>query len=391
MKAPRVRKHRRALVEPKPSDCLPPSASRPGLVTLREATPEDNAGLLALTRATPMDGVIPLRIDRAPDFFRLLNLRGDGKVIVATHSGRPVGCISVASRPVFVSGKVERVGYVGDLKVHPSFTGSRVVLRLIRTLQDDLLNRDFDLLFTVTAAGNRKATSLLQGRLGTPRWWPMGEFRVYELLPSPVPWGSRRYEVGPAEPNDLHRLVTLINDFNRSFQFAPPVTEEQIRHDFLRSGEDPFARILVARSDGQIVASVSLFDTGGVKSNVLIDLPPLLKICFTVLRAVSGVVPLLHVPRIGEPIRLLYLRHPAHAQGHRKALRALFRRAQREAFRGRYAFLVFGVHERDPLRVIVRSMPKFTFVSQAFVMSLHDRPGMKDLAAGVPMEDFALV
>ncbi len=53
------------------------------MIEIREATREDNAGLLELTRLTPMDGLISPRIDRAPDFFRLPELCGEGKIFVA--------------------------------------------------------------------------------------------------------------------------------------------------------------------------------------------------------------------------------------------------------------------------------------------------------------------
>ena len=91
------------------------------MISIQEATLNDNLELLALTQATPMNGVISLRIDRSPAFFQLLKLRGTGKVFIARADGRIVGCISVAYRSVFVDGKPQRDGYVGDLKVHPSF------------------------------------------------------------------------------------------------------------------------------------------------------------------------------------------------------------------------------------------------------------------------------
>ena len=367
-----------------------PSSNRSVPVTLRVALPEDTAGLLELTRATPMDGAIPLRTDREPEFSRLPRLRGDEKVIVATHKGRVVGSISAASAPAFVSGNVETVGYPADLKVHPSFSGSRLVLRLLQTMREDLADRGYDLLFTVVAAGNDRATSLLQGRMGTPLFCPTGRFRVHGLLPTPFQRGSGRYEIGPPEPNEIPRAVTLINDFNRSFQFAPYVTAERLQPR-LEGWVPPLSRILVARSGGRIVASVSLLDTDGVKSNVLMGLPLDLKVCVAGLRALNRVVPQMRTPRIGEPLPLLYLRHLAHEPRHAEALRALVQVARHTAFQERYAFLVLGIHERDPLRAVVRGIPRLSFVSEGFAMSLRGRPEIEQIAAGIPAEDFALV
>jgi len=356
-------------------------------VIVREASSEDNAGLLELTRATPMSGAIPLRIDRGANFFRLVNMRGEGKVFVATLRGRVVGCISAAVRNAFVQGKPQTIGYIGDVKVHPSLAGSRVVLRLIAALREDLVRRNVDLLFAVIAAGNRQALSLMEGRLGTPNWQPMGSFRVYEVLPSPFPRRSSSYDVDLLRPQEARSLVALVNRFNRDYQFGPVVESEGPGAD----ADSPFARTLVARLGQEVVASVTAFDASEAKSNVLVALPPLLKLALAALAPVRLILPGLRVPRVGEPLRLLYLRHPACEPGHVAALHALVQRARFEAYRRRYSFVAFGVHERDRLCDLVRGLPKFVFVSRAFATSLLGGHDLQAVAAGIPMEDFALV
>ena len=126
------------------ASALSPTAGEPGAaeadaakgrIEVRAATEADNDALLALTRATPMTGSIWLRIDRDPDFFRLLRLRGEGVVFVAARGREVLACISGSLRTAYVSGKPETVGYVGDMKVHPRFAGSRLVLRVIRALE----------------------------------------------------------------------------------------------------------------------------------------------------------------------------------------------------------------------------------------------------------------
>ena len=357
-------------------------------IVIREASAEDNAGLLALTDATPMLGTVSLRIDRGPDFFRLLKVRGKTKVFVATHRDRIIGCISATVRLAFVTGVPQRIGYIGDVKVHPTFAGSRVVLRLISATREYLVQRNVDLLFAVIAAGNRHALSLMEGRLRTPVWRPIGSFRVYELLPSPVSRRSRLYEIGEAHSNEHEFIANFVNRFNRDYEFGPVVAEPW--RDADASNADMSTKTLVARISGRIVACLTTFDTSDVKSNVVVGLPLALKAVLAALYPVRLILPHFRVPSIGEPLRLLYLRHLAH-EGHESALRALVQRARYEAYRGRYSFAVLGLHERDPLDVIVRGLPKFVFVSHAFATSLMKRQDLERIAAGIPMEDYSLV
>jgi predicted N-acetyltransferase YhbS len=118
-------------------------------IEIREVGETDNEALLALTRSTPMAGSISLRIDRDPDFFALLRLRGEEKVFVAVQGCEVIGCISAALRTAYISGVPETVAYVGDMKVHPRFSGTRVALRLIQTLEAHLRSVGIDLCFSV--------------------------------------------------------------------------------------------------------------------------------------------------------------------------------------------------------------------------------------------------
>ena len=362
------------------------------MVTVREAATKDNRDLLALTRSTPMEGVIRLRIDREPDFFRLLNMRGQGKVFVAIVDQSVVGCISVAYRCVFVHGRAQRIGYIGDLKVHPSFAGSRVVLRLMQTLFDYTLRQDVDLYFCVIASGNERTFSLLQGRFGIPKFEPVGKFVVYEILPSPIRTSKKFYEIAEADEDDIDEVCALVNEYNKSYQFAPLVTEGEL-HSFTDSAasESPM-RMFIARNDGMIRATVCSFDADHVKKNVVISMPVILRLAVNALQFSNKIVPFFAVPTIGKAVRMFYLRNVAFQHGYQDALRMLLQTVRNEAFHQKYSFVAIGIHERDPLKFLVRGLLRFTFVSHGFAASLrNDRDSLAKIVSGIPMEDYALV
>src|ERR1022692_1257280 len=144
------------------ADLVVPSAPRAlrDRIEIRPAGEADNEGLLALTRITPMAGTISLRIDRDPDFFALLRLRGTSKVFVAARGRQVIGCLSVALRTAYISGAPETIAYIGDMKVHPSFSGSLVAVRLVKALEADMRRTGIDLGFCVVANGNHRVMPL---------------------------------------------------------------------------------------------------------------------------------------------------------------------------------------------------------------------------------------
>ncbi len=359
-------------------------------VEIREAHEADNEALLALTRATPMEGTISLRIDRDPDFFALLRLRGASRVFVAARGREVVGCISAALRTVYVGGTPETIAYVGDMKVHPKFSGSRVAVRVIKALEADLRSNGIDVCFSVAAEGNRRAMPLFEGRLGIPRWIPLGRFLVDEFLPTPFRGRSKHYRIETAQPADLPAVASLLDRFHRSRQFAPQLAEREIADTISAGGT------FVAHQGRQIVATLTVSDMGPMKRNVLLDAPRAIKGSLSLLRFATAplrfaTVPGFIVPRIGDALRLLSVRHAACDAGHQPALATLLRRARAEALRRRFTCLALGLHEHDPLRSLVRGIPRFTFTSLAFATSLGSAGRLKELAQGIPFEDYALV
>jgi predicted N-acetyltransferase YhbS len=376
---------------------IPDSAASPLTVSavlrqaieIREAGTADNQALLALTRSTPMDGIISLRIDRDPDFFALLRLRGEGKVFVAVLGGEVIGCISAALRTAYISGVPETVAYIGDMKVHPRFSGTRIALHLIQALETYLRSVDIGFCFSVVADGNRRAMPLFEGRLGLPRWAHIGRFLVYELIPSPFITRSSKYCIETAEAEDLPAITTLLDRFHRSRQFAPQLSQNDLAGTFSARREEPVSQIFVARTGGRVVATLSLHDTREVKGNVVLDASPALRCVLAFLRIVAAPFPAFLVPRIGDPLNVLYVRFVACDEGHRKALQALISIARAEAFRRRFTFLIIGLHERDPLRSLVRGIPRFTFSSLALATTSTGR--FDSITTGIPFEDYALV
>jgi len=377
-------------MDPRTSTNASPAVLR-NRIEIREGNEADNEGLLALTRATPMGGTIALRIDRDPNFFALLRMRGESKVYVAVRSGEIAGCISAAFRTVYISGVPETAAYVGDMKVHPRFSGSRIALLLIQALEAYLKSAGIDLCFSVAAGGNHRVMPLFEGRLGIPRWASLGQFIVKELLPSPFDRPAGGYDIEAAAPGDLMAITQLLDRFHRSRQFAPRLMEAEIARTLGRNVEDPFCKTFVARDHRGIVATLAILDTADVKRNVLLSAPRSARAAVALLRLLALPFPGFCIPRIGDPLRLLTVRHYACEDGHLEALRLLVKRARAEAFRKRFTFLVLGVHERDPLRRLFQGMPGFTFPSLAFATSLTAPERLEELARGIPYEDYALV
>ncbi len=360
-------------------------------VEIREATDADNEALLELTRMTPMAGSISLRIDRDPDFFALPRARGETVVFVATCEGKVIGCMSASIHAAYIAGAIENVAHATDLKVHPDFTGKRLAVRLISAIENYLRRRGIDLSFSLVADGNQRAMVLTEGKHRTPVQVMLGRFFVDQLLPLPWAGSSKRYRAEEASPEDLPEIAALLDRKHRNRNFAPPVSVADIEQTVMAAAPAPFRKMFVVRESGKVIATLTVEDTQSLRQNVLVGLPAYLRVALGVLRLLALPVPGLRIPRVGEPFATLYVRFIACAEGHEAAVRRLLLQARAEAFRQRFTFLSVGLHERDPLRRVVRGLLRLTFISRAMATSVIRQGRVKDLVHQIPYEDFALV
>jgi hypothetical protein len=232
---------------------------------------------------------------------------------------------------------------------------------------------------------------LFEGRLGMPRWVRLGRFLVNGLVPSPFTSHSKHYSIDAAQATDMPAMTSLLDRFHRTRQFAPQLGPDELAQTLSNRPEEPFRRTFVARTGHRVVATVTLCDTARVKRNVLLNAPASLKAALAVLRVVAAPFPGFRVPRMGQALRLLTARYAACEDGHHPALKALLALARAEAFHHGFSFLMLGLHENDPLRSLVRRIPRFTFSSLALATSLGDPSGLENRVAGIPFEDYALV
>jgi ribosomal protein S18 acetylase RimI-like enzyme len=355
---------------------------------IRAADSADNGQLLALTRATPMPGAIGLRIDREPDFFRLLSLRGRGTVLVREEDGEIQGCLSVSNRPVWAAGAQRTLWYVGDFKVHPDHRRKGVGAALAVGALDHLLRQGADLLACVVARGNRRVLTFLEGKFQIPLFRSLGPLSVLMILSSRRGPGGR-FLVREATPADAPELAEIYRESSIRLELAPVLAEE----DWQRAiDEDPaVCQVLVVAEKGRIQAAGWLFDVQWAKQHVVISLSGGLSALTAPLRPLGGLFPGFKIPREGETVDLLCLRHLGARGDNLAALGALVQEARKRAHARGFPFVICGLHERDPFRKTFRRLPHFTMGSEVFLTSLQGNSGLVEkVARGVPVEDYAL-
>ncbi|HYV90299.1 MAG TPA: GNAT family N-acetyltransferase [Chitinophagales bacterium] len=349
------------------------------MLNIRFATRADNEQLIALTASTPMLGTISLRIDRKPDFFRLLNERGDSNVLVAEVDGRIVGCISVSRQQVYINGQIHEVYYLGDFKIDSAHRGLRISLKMIDGLKQYAASANSDLFFCTAADGNDPVFPFFDGRLEIPPFQYAGSFNVFQFVAFKKK--IRKNDFTMLEIPSGDELRQFLNHHYSNFQLGAVVNEGKLRHT---------TNIGLRSPAGQLVGAICLQDTLPWKQNVVVGVSAGMKFLMRLAKLLRPVIGMSSLPELGQPVRMLYAKYFVAKDTF--AAKQLIEYGRNLVYNKNYSFLALGVHEKDPLTAQVKGFPKFTFRSHAMITSLKKNQSLIDsIKRGVMYEDYSLV
>ena len=350
------------------------------MITFRLATREDNRQLIELAAATGMEGETALRIDRNPDFFKLLEKRGESRVFVALDGNRIIGSLCVSLQKVWVGGQIETLHYVGDLKVTASHRNQGIGLQLCNELANEIVPQGADLAFLNVARGNSKPFSFFKDRPNIPDFDNIGIYKIQQFIGRRKMVSDPDYEVKETPVSE--ELTCFLNRHYSKYELGPVITNVHL--------DDTL--ILTIRDKGKIIAAICLSDTMHMKQNVVLKLSLKLKWTLNILNSLSRISGFSKMPVLNQPVLMLYIKYLAVDHNDKKLVKLLINQARHMVYRKSYSFASIGLHEKDPLLKCFDGMFRLSFYSVGMLLSIkNNRHLIEKVIRGIPFEDYSLV
>lgn len=365
--------------------------------TFKPAGPADDADLRRLFAQNEMPGEIAVSFRREPSFFHASAVQGPfHQVFLARNmaTGEAVGVASRATRPGYLNGRVEEVGYLSDLRIDPRYRDLSLLLRAFRYLRDLHADGRARLYFTVIADGNEAAKRVLTtGRWGLPAYRDLGRFlspAVNLLRRKPEIPGV---EIRRGSAEWLPGIVDCLNRNHQRRQFAPHYRIE----DFQGLPDNPRFRGLrpedfyLAVRGEEVVGVTARWDQGGYKQTVVTSYRGRVAALRPAYNLLAPLLGLPRFPKPGEPLRSFYAALVAVDGDDLTVFRALLRRLYNDHVGSGYAYFLAGLHERDPLAAALQDYTLTPFAGRLYAVhqpedesafaSLDNRPPYVELAA----------
>lgn len=336
------------------------------------ATADDDLALRRLIAETPMAGNLTSTFEREPGYLLGCATMGDFcQVLVARceATGEVAGMLCRAAAPRFVNGRVERVGYLTQLRVAGKYRGHH----LLRDGRAFFVQRHADGqargYFMAVAADNPEAHAAFIGREaeGFPAMRPLDDVYTLGII---VGRPKREadpagVDIGPVSPDTLAEMVAYLRREGAARQLFPSIEVDDFQSTGLTRDlclED----FLLARRAGQIVGTAALWDQVGFKQTVIRGYHGSLRVARPLINVALRGLGAQALPAPGERLNFAWVSFVSAANDDPAVCQALLHRLYNLAAARRYAFLMLGFSERDPLLAVARRFRHIPYHSRIY-------------------------
>ncbi|MBI1881738.1 MAG: hypothetical protein HYR94_26470 [Chloroflexi bacterium] len=309
------------------------------------ATPADDPAIRRLLADNPVPGQITVTYKREPDYFLGCGAMGRFcQVLVARHqpSGEIAAVASRSTRPLFVNGQAEEVGYIGQLRVDKRFRGRWVVsggFRFFHHLHADGRVAGY---ITTLIAGNTEAQGILVDRARR-------HFPVYR---------------------EVDRLCTVAIILRKPVKLRGAYCV--VRNNSPSTLGFRLEDFVVARQNGEIVGVIGLWDQSSYKQTIVRgynDALRWLNPFYNGWLRLNGAQPL---PLPGQAIHFAYASFISIAENDPAIFGILLQQVYNLALTRGYAYLMVGLSSRDPLLWVARKYAHLPYYSRLYTVCWQD-------------------
>ncbi len=334
---------------------------------LTRANAGDDPEINRLLKQRPMGRLLRISLERAPSpgaAARVEGYRQDTILIRDSSNDSIVGMGNRSVRRVYYNGEICRLGYLGQLRAAPGRHGLKRLAAGYEGVKATRSSAELPFDLTSIVDDNLQAKRLLEKGLKVlPSYKSLANYSTF-ILPSTGK--SVPDSTATANREDLADILTLLNHYNRGYQFAPVYNEQELMSS-TRSPNLNIEDFLVIREAGKIVACAALWDQRPFKQTVVQGYVGWLKL----------MRPLINLGRscIGKPlyakapyvVPMAFLSHFAMPNVNPAHLSALLQKAKQLAQKRNIQYLAIGFAENHPCHELVAR----SFRHQQFSTTLY--------------------
>jgi len=338
------------------------------------ADAENEPELRALLRDNPLHGNIQVALEREPNAFHAAAISGDKYELIMGYGDNGRTFLGAGARfelDAWINGKVRRLGYLGEFRIHGGLKQRRhLLLHSYRALRRFHEAGSTPFYLTTIIADNTTTRRLLERKLADmPTYEPLETMTTFTI---PARLAARRSARNVERGDDYGEIAGLLARQGRNYQFQPAWTEVTLSSPD-RSRDLALEDFFVCRNGSQPTGCLALWDQRSFKQTVVCGYAKPLARARPFFNLVAPFMKRPRLPAPGARLESAFLSHVAVATDNEEALVSLIAGASREALRRGIDYVMIAFADRNPLATVVRKrFPCHSYVSMIYVVYWED-------------------
>lgn len=329
--------------------------------------------LCKLLYDAPMPGWVRLAFGREPDFFQAIGVQGKfNQVLIAVEQERVVGMGCRSIKPVLVNGVKVDIGYLSGLRLRPEVRRTSLLARGYAALKKLHEQRPVPACLTTVMEDNIEARRLLTShRAGLPHYLDQGRYITHAIN-----LNTRRrnyaspFEIRQGDSIGLESILRFLHEIGGRRQFFPALEAADFQSDYLRGLRQADFRLVM--NGAEIVGAAIVWDQSAFKQNIVQGYGAPIGILRPVLNGALRLAGFRPLPARGKALNFIYVAFACVRDDDPEIMRALLEHIYAEQQNGEKHYLLWGLHERDPLRAAARHFMMFRYTSRFYLACWDD-------------------
>ncbi len=352
---------------------------------------DDEPAIRRLLRRTPIPGDITLSLEREPSAHVANAVASERTQILVARAEENGEVVAMGVRGVmdwYVNGTPSKIGYLGQLRVDPSYRARpRLLLRGYAKFKElheaDGCTRIY---VTTIMADNMPARRVLESPMkGMPSYRHIDDLVTLAVTArGGAPGTPPGIQIANAASDDLEEIEQCLARYGSRHQFTP-VWSPAVLKDAGRMRDLSVNDFILARRNGRLVGCLALWDQRKFKQTVVRGYSWQLACARPVANVLSRLIGSPRLPPVGEQLDMAYVSHIAIDGDDPEVLEILLRCALARAAEKGVTLVSLGFSHRNVLAEFVAARFRARrYHSRIYVVFWPDGAGIADTIKSIP-------
>ena len=338
-------------------------------IVIEKALPSDNKGICKLCKI-PMAGSISISMGIDPDCFVNAGIQNQEiELFVCRKNNSVIGMFSVGKRSVFYNGKPKLIRYLSDLRIHPDYKNSLLLIKITRFIKTNILS-DNEFVYTVVFSENNIMTNIIAkvdrawrdnkpliSRASLPNYSFCGSYCSYMIsLKNRRKTKKSTFLIRKAQKNDIIKMQLFFNQEAHKKQWYPCYDFNLLQENYYYGLS--ISDFYLAFEDDQIVGITGVWDQRRFKQTTVNSYTRSLKLVKPFINLISKITKGFELPKTGKVLNYFTIHAVLIKGNNRKIFKDIIEQIYKDNYQSEFSYFLCGLDKNDSLCSIFNDFSK---------------------------------